>query len=63
MAVTAHWLDLDQAQGSSNKITLRAGLIGFLYIAEHHSGENLGITLYFLITRMKLQQKVRYVLS
>ena len=37
MAITGHWMELD----SSNKLTLRAALLGFLCVPGSYSGESL----------------------
>jgi hypothetical protein len=57
MAVTTHWLEKQQ-----QKIKLRVDLIGFVYIPGSHSGERLAEIFLFIVDRLNLAKKVKYII-
>jgi hypothetical protein len=56
MAITAHWIEL----GNLNKLTLRAALVGFLYVPGKHTGHNLAQAFHLAIDSMKIETKVSF---
>jgi hypothetical protein len=65
MAVTAHWLEqstLHVSGRQQQKINLCADLIGFLHVSGGHSGERLAEVFLFILDRLKLAKKVKYLI-
>jgi len=64
MAVTAHWIETQVEQtrhGPQHILTLRADLVGFTRVPGHHSGEHLAQAFMFILKRIKILQKVCYL--
>ena len=61
MAVTAHWITAatsTQNPGQCTKLTLRADLIGFIYIPGRHTGEHLAYAFLHILDRIHVTEKV-----
>jgi hypothetical protein len=60
MAVTAHWLE--QVSLQQQKVNLRTDLIGFVHVPGTHTGERLAEVFLWVIDRLKLDKKVRFLI-
>ena len=56
LALTAHWISLDQ---STKRLRLRAALIGFHRLKTKHTGINVAKTILYLLDRANITHKVR----
>lgn len=61
MAVTAHWLE-QPSERQQQKLGLRVDLIGFIHIPGSHTGERLAEVFLFILDRLKLAKKVKYLI-
>ena len=60
IAVTAHWLE--QVSLQQQKVNLRTDLIGFVHVPGTHTGERLAEVFLWVIDRLKLDKKVRFLI-
>lgn len=63
MAVTAHWIEPINHQGSPEspkKLCLRSDLVGFHQIPGRHTGEHLAHCFLFITDRLNITQKVSH---
>jgi len=63
MAVTAHWMECQTLQTSQQRLSLRADLIGFINVVENHTGEHLAQVFLFILDRLKIANKVSFLLN
>jgi len=57
MAVTAHWLEVVKENGC-DELCLQSGLIGFMSMSMHHTGEHIATAFYHVIHRVGITSKV-----
>jgi hypothetical protein len=62
MAVTAHWMECQSLQ-TSQKISLRADLIGFVNVLSNHTGEHLAEVFLLIIDCLNIANKVRFLFN
>ena len=65
MAVTAHWMERQPLQVSQtllHRISLRADLIGFIYVLGSHTGNNLAEVFLYILDRLQIANKVSFIL-
>ena len=57
LALTAHWISLDEAKG---RLELRTALIGFHRLKTRHTGQNLAEAILELLDRANVTLKVHF---
>jgi hypothetical protein len=57
LALTAHWISLDESNG---RLALKAALIGFHRLKKKHSGVNMAKTILHLLDRADVTLQVRF---
>jgi hypothetical protein len=64
MAVTAHWLEKTSlliSESPQQQVNLRTDLIGFVHIPGSHTGERLAEVFLWILERLKITKKVRFI--
>jgi hypothetical protein len=63
MAVTAHWLEktCPQSETPQQQVNLRTDLIGFVHLPGTHTGERLAGVFLWILDRLKITKKVRFI--